>query len=92
MPHITKELAQKIAKKLGARIVDCSGKAHDRALVFHGGRLIAWFGIRRGSGRDLGHDHVPKQIHVHPRQARLLGQCPLERDDWIAILTEKGIL
>ena len=92
MAVITKELALKIVKKLKADIRERSGKAHDLALVYHGGKLIAQFGIRRGSRKDQGHDHIPDQIHVRPSQARLLGQCPLERQDWIQILARKGLL
>jgi hypothetical protein len=87
---VTKQLAQAIAKKLGAVIKERPGKAHDLAEVYHEGRLVAHFGLRRGSNRELGHDHVPGQIFVGPRQARLLGQCPLSRDEWITILAEKG--
>ena len=91
MAQITKQMVDKIVQKLGATIKSRPGSAHDRALVFHEGKLVACFGIRRGSRRDAGHDHIPRQIHVHPREARLLAQCPLTREDWIAILTEKGI-
>jgi hypothetical protein len=43
MPVITKELAIKIAEKLEAQIVRKG--PHDVALVRHGGKLIARFGI-----------------------------------------------
>jgi len=92
LAQITRQMAERIAQKLGATIKSRPGSAHDRASVFHEGKLVAWFGIRRGSRRDAGHDHIPRQILVHPREARLLAQCPLGRDDWIAILAEKGIL
>jgi len=91
MPEITKELALKIAKKLNAEIVIREG-AHDIALVRHEGKLVAQFGIRRGSKKDAGHDHVPEQIFLRPRQARLLGQCPLSREEWVRILTDKGMI
>jgi hypothetical protein len=89
---ITKELALKIARKLEATIKERSGKAHDIALVYHGGRLVAQFGLRRGSKKDMGHDHIPSQIHVRPSQARLLGQCPMTREEWLRILAERGLL
>ncbi len=50
---ITKELAQKIAKKLGAEVVT-ETSAHDIAYVYEGGRLIASFGIRRGQRKTKG--------------------------------------
>jgi hypothetical protein len=92
MTIITKELALKIVQKLGARLESGSGRDHDFALVYHRGKMVAKFGIRRGSKKDLGHDHIPGQLHIRMGQARLLAQCPLSRDDWIAILAEKGLV
>jgi len=85
---ITKELALRIARKLDAEIVP--GKKHDAAEVCHKGEVIAWFGIRKGSDKDLGHDHVPGDLFITPHEARLLGQCPLSKDAWIRILEGKG--
>jgi hypothetical protein len=80
-----------IARKLGAKIYTGRGK-HSRAVVVHEGKEIAVFGIRRGSQRNLGHDHVPKEIHFSPRRSRLLADCSLEREDWIRELGQKGII
>jgi hypothetical protein len=90
MGIITKQLAERIAKKLGAEIVK-SG-AHDIAYVYHNGQLIGEFGIRRGSKKDAGHDHIPRDLRIGPSQARLLGQCPLKLTDFIAILVGKGLI
>jgi len=90
MAYITKELALKIAKKLNARIRHTT-KAHDIAEIFHQGRLIATFGIRRGSNKNLGHDHIPQQIFIGARDARLLGQCPMSKEQWLQIVTDKGM-
>jgi hypothetical protein len=76
---------------LGANLVS-GKKAHDIAVVYHQGVQIANFGIRRGSNREAGHDHIPQQIFVSSRQARLLGQCPMSRDEWIKVLRDKGII
>jgi hypothetical protein len=92
MPIVTKELALSIARKLNAHIKSRPNKAHDIAQVYHEGRLVAQFGIRRGSKKDLGHDHVPGDLYVRPREARLLGQCPLLREDWVEIMRQKGML
>lgn len=86
---ITKELAQRIARKLKAKITK-KKKAHDLAQVFHEGKMVAWFGIRRGSRKDQGHDHVPGQLFVRTHEAKLLGECPLSREDWIRIMVDKG--
>lgn len=91
MPVITKELALRIVKKLKAKIHPHPNRPHDLACVFEGDKLVATFGLRRGSNKNLGHDHIPDSIHVRPREARLLGQCPLSRDEWIAILSKKGL-
>jgi len=87
--EINKELTLKIAKKLGAIIEDKPHRSHDIAKVFHKGKLICIFGIRRGSNKELGHDHIPGQIFSKTRDARLLGQCPRTREDWINELKEK---
>jgi len=91
MAVITKELALKIVKKLKAEIVKQT-KEHDIAVVYHEGKMVTQFGVRRGSRKDLGHDHIPGQIFLRPREARELGQCPLSRKDWIRIITEKGMV
>ncbi len=87
---ITKELADKIAKKLKAAFF--SSGAHDIACVFHNDKIIASFGIRRGSEKDKGHDHIPRDLHIGPNKARLLGQCPMSRDEWISIMRAKGLI
>lgn len=92
MALITKELALRIAKKLHAEIQVRQNRPHDLALVRHEGKVVAQFGIRRGSNKNLGHDHIPSQIFLGPRDARLLGQCPLSREEWVRIASEKGKL
>jgi hypothetical protein len=92
MRIITKELALRIVKKLEAQIHPRGNKPHDIAMVFHKGQCIAQFGLRRGSEKDLGHDHVSRDLHLGPHKARLLAQCPLTRDQWIQIMRDKGLL
>lgn len=89
---ITKELALRIAKKLDARIETRSNKPHDIACIYHAGNLVAHFGIRRGSDKSLGHDHVPKDIFVRMSQARLLGQCPMSKQEWLDEMQRQGRL
>jgi hypothetical protein len=92
MPRkITKEHAKKIVKKLKAEVLT-SRKAHDLARVFYGGELVAQFGLRRGSGRDSGHDHIPEDLHLSHRQTLDLANCPLSFEEWIALLKEKGLI
>ena len=92
MAVITKELALAIARKLGAEIAERGNKPHDIAKIYHSGRLVAHFGIRRGSRKNMGHDHVPAQIHVSPHDARLLGQCPMTREEWVEKLNRRGVI
>ena len=89
MAQITRELALKIARKLKATI-KTTGRAHDLACVYHDGKLITHFGIRRGSSKNLGHDHVVGSLFVGMRNTRLLGECSLLRDEWLALLVERG--
>jgi hypothetical protein len=86
---ITKERAVKIARKLGAEMRP--EKAHDIAEVFENGKLIAHFGIRRGSEKDKGHDHVLNDLHVNGHYGKLLAACPLTRQNWLEILRKKGL-
>jgi hypothetical protein len=88
---ITKELAQKIVKKLDAVRLQ-SGGAHDIFGVWEGGFLIASFGMRRGSEKDMGHDHIPNDLHVGPNFAKGLAQCPKSRDDWLVVMRQKRLL
>jgi hypothetical protein len=87
---ITKEHAIKIGKKLKAEMRQ--EKAHAYAEIFYDERLIAWFGIRRGSEKDKGHDHIQRDLHISSYQAKMLAACPLSREDWLKIMDEKGLL
>ena len=81
--------AKAIAKKLKASTEQ--GRRHELASVRYGGKIIATFGIRRGSGA-IGHDYIPGQIHVTNKEAKLLVQCPMSFDDWIALMKRKQII
>ncbi len=88
---ITKELAQKIIRKLGAVSLQ-SGGAHEIYGVLEGDVLIASFGLRRGSEKDKGHDHIPNDLHVGPGFAKALAQCTKSRDEWLQLMKHKGLL
>jgi hypothetical protein len=60
--------------------------------VEHEGQVIASISIRRGSEKDKGHDYIPHDLRVSPRQAKLLAQCPWKHEDYIQALREKGLL
>jgi hypothetical protein len=89
---ITKELAIKIAAKLGAEKSSKKGRPHDDYFVYFAGKLIAKFSIRHGSEKDKGHDFISQAIHLGPHDARLFGQCHMEYNDWVAKMREKGVI
>jgi hypothetical protein len=88
---LNKDDAKKIATKLRANIVK-RRRGHDLAEVWVDGLWIASFGIRRGSRRDQGHDHIPNELHISAKDARNLALCPMSRDDWLEKMEDKGLL
>jgi hypothetical protein len=87
---ITKELAVKIIKKLDATKV-ASGGAHDQyQITDFQGRVVAVTSVRHGSNKELGHDHMPDDLHLGPSKTKSLGQCNISRKQFIAILQEQG--
>jgi hypothetical protein len=80
---ITKELAVKIREKLEGVPITTKNKAHDIYGVYHNNLLIAQFGIRRGSSKDAGHDHVQKELNVSTGFAKQLAICTKQRDDYL---------
>ena len=88
---LTKDHAKQIARKLEAEIKS-GKKAHDLASIYHDGKLIAWFGIRRGSRRDSGHDHIPKSLSFSADKCLGLARCPVSKDDWLSHMKKIGRL
>ena len=86
--QITKELAAKIVRKLGAVEESDPGDAHDNYVVYHDGREVASFGIRRSSQKNKGHDHIPKELRVGTNFAKQLGQCPKSKEDYLRSIGE----
>jgi hypothetical protein len=83
---ITREHAQKIADKLDCRLSE--GKAHTTAEVWEGEILVARFGIRRGS-KELGHDHLPSELHLKRKECKELYECTLDRPAYIRLMRER---
>ena len=88
---LTKDDAISIAKKLDAEI-STRRRAHDLALVYYGEKLVATFGIRRGSSRNLPHAHISRDLFVSPHFAMLLASCSKSREDWIKEMQRKGLI
>jgi hypothetical protein len=87
---LTREDAEQITAKLKATIRHKN--RHDLAVIEYEGKRITQFGIRRGSRKDQGHDHIPTSLHVSPHEALLLAQCPMSLDDWVAKMKDKGFI
>jgi hypothetical protein len=87
LPSLTTSHAEQIAAKLG--ITPKKGRKHERVYIRWAGRIIASYGLRRGS-RELSHDYVAEQIFITRRQALDLARCPLSRDDYFELLRIKG--
>lgn len=87
--QITKELALKIVKKLKAENTTDPNAAHDEYTFFYEGEPIAIIGIRRGSRKNLGHDHVPKDMNVGTGFAKQFAHCHKSVKDF---LEKRGVL
>ena len=88
---LTKDDAQAIATKFHAHIVT-KNSTHDIAKIFYRGRFVAQFGIRRGSNRNQGHDHIPHGIHWSPNKCKRCAQCHIGFADWVAEMIETGVI
>lgn len=86
---LNKTHALRIADKLEATITKKTN-AHDIAKVFHNGRLLAKFGIRRGSKKDQGHGHIPKELYMSPHDCMELAICRIQREEWLQMLRDQG--
>jgi hypothetical protein len=91
LANINKEMALIIVKKLHA-VLEKSKKAHDVYKVIKDGKMIAIFGVRRGSSKDLGHDHMPSQLHISAHQAKALGLCPWNDKDYFNEIQRIGYI
>ncbi len=85
----TQDNAEAIAKKLKCVMRD--GRAHRHADVFESGKLVATFGIRRAS-KEVGHGHIPRELHITQKQCRELHDCSLSREQYVELLREKNLL
>jgi hypothetical protein len=89
MKTFTQEHARNIAAKLRMDVV--SGRNHDQAIFKHGGKEIVRFGIRRGSG-ELGHQYIPKQLHMTNKECRELHDCTRTLEHFVESLRAKKLI
>lgn len=86
--QITKQLALQISEKLGAEKKQAPN--HDRYEVINDGVVIAWFGIRRSSNKEIGHDHIPKLLFCSVHFCKELAICTKSREDWLRLIKNQG--
>jgi hypothetical protein len=89
---LTKDDAYAIAKKLGAQESREKNSPHIIQLIYQHNKLIAHFGIRHGSNRNAGHDHIPKNLHVSMHFCFELAHCTKYLNDWLLEMTRRGNL
>lgn len=90
---LTKEHALKIKRKLKAKITQAKkNRPHELAVIYLEDKLIASFGIRRGSNKHLPHDHIPASLHLQPNECLRLAQCSITREEWLRSLKARGII
>ena len=81
---ITKQQTKKIIKKLKAvDETDRSDSAHDHWAIYHEGTLVATFGVRRSSKKNMPHPHIPNDLQVNEHYTREIVSCTISRDDWL---------
>jgi hypothetical protein len=79
---LTEREADQIAQKLDAEVRE--GRNHALAIIRVNGKEVGRFGIQRGVG--VGHDYIPKQIHINMKMALNLARCSKYRADYELVL------
>ncbi len=100
MPDIMTEDAKDIARKLTRdvptqpghepfRVEVSDGRQHTVVKVWYRDRRIGQYGIQRSS-QSKRHNYVAEQLHLSRTDAYNLAKCPLDVDEYITILEDKG--
>lgn len=76
--------AEAIAKKLNAEIDE--KKRHRFVKIFYQGRLVAGYGIPRGSKKEHGLGHVPRELGITPHQTAELAACTMTAQQYFDIV------
>ena len=80
-----------IARKIGADL-EPDGK-HQKATLWHGGKLILRFGIRHGTrtgqGHLVGENH---DLRLNATKVLDLARCIMTKDEYIEHLRVKGLV
>ena len=83
---LTQKHAHAIVKKLEGEII--STKRHDQAIIRNHGHVVARYGIRRAS-KEVGHDYIPEQLGISPRQTLELATCTLYKEGYFKLSREQ---
>lgn len=90
--HLTTSEAAKVCKKLEIELVEC--KHHVRGFLIEDGRRI--LPVHYSNGRKDLPGEVPhlfrKALHLSVEEFRSFLKCTLSREEYIALLNERGVL
>lgn len=89
---ITRELAEKIRDKLCDVNMTRPNSVHDVWGISYGNKIVGRVSIRRGSEKDKGHDHIPREINVSTGFAKQIGICTKDLADYLNCLRNKGLI
>jgi hypothetical protein len=78
-----------IERKLGMETRDTS---HHHAWFMHNGVTVATTKRSHGNNKFIPEDLIRKQLHLNRDQFDGLISCVVSKDDYIKILTEKGVI
>jgi hypothetical protein len=78
-----------IERKLGMETRDSS---HHHAWFVHNGVTVATTKRSHGNNKFIPEDLIRKQLHLNRDQLAGLISCVLSKDDYVKILTEKGVI
>jgi len=73
------------------RVELSDGRQHTIVKVWYRERWIGQYGIQRSS-QSRRHNYVAEQLYLSRTDAYNLAKCPLDVDEYITILEDKGVV
>jgi len=83
---VTLEHAWKIIRKLKARESIIYSKHHKLFDVLDGNQVVLSFGISHTRKKSKPQSHLPELLRLNARDTKLLAECQISRDEYLAIL------
>ncbi|MEX0679354.1 MAG: hypothetical protein WD063_19920 [Pirellulales bacterium] len=80
---ITKEVAVKALKKLGAVDISEKSDAHPTYAIYYEKRIVATTGLRRSSKKDIPLPHLKNDLRVNAGFVLELARCTKYFVDWL---------